>query len=88
NYMMIVNIIAKITTVEAVFMLPALLISLFLGERASAAGFTFAIVIMLVISVPVLAKKNIKPDFHAREGLVTVGLSWIVVSAFGALPFV
>jgi len=88
NYRMIANIIAKITTVEAVFMLPALFISLFLGEGASAAGFAITMVLMLVISVPILAKKNIRPDFHAREGLVTVGLSWIVVSAFGALPFV
>ncbi len=87
NYKMIRNIIAKITLVEAVFMLPALVISLANGEAASANAFGSVMLLMAVLSIPFAVKKPRKADFHAREGLVTVGLAWIVVSIFGALPF-
>lgn len=87
NYRMIVNIIAKIVSVEAVFMLPALLISLFTGEGPSAAAFAITMAVMLAVSLPFALKKSARSDFHAREGLVTVGLAWIVVSLLGALPF-
>ena len=87
NYMMILNIIAKIVSVEAVFMLPAFLISLFKGESASALAFAVVIAASLVVFVPILVKKPAKGNFRAREGLVSVGLAWIVVSLIGALPF-
>ncbi len=87
NYRMIINIIAKIVSVEAAFMLPALVISLAKGERESAIAFAVTVLIMAVISLPLLLKKPRSAFFDAREGLVTVGLAWIVVSAFGALPF-
>lgn len=87
NYRMIINIIAKIVCVEAVFMLPALLISLFAGESTSALAFAVVMAIMLAISLPFFFKKTPRADFHAREGLVTVGLAWIIVSLLGALPF-
>ena len=38
-----------------------------------------------------LGLNSVKPksgDLFAREGFVTVGLSWLLMSAFGALPFV
>lgn len=86
NYRMIINIIAKILVAEAAFMLPALMISLFGGEKASALAFAAVIVVMLLAALP-FRKKPQRSDFHAREGLVTVGLAWIAVSLFGALPF-
>ena len=87
NYRMTINIIAKILGVEAVFMLPALVISLARGEGGSAWAFGAVMLLMLVLSLPFALRKPARSDFHAREGLVTVGLAWIVVSAFGALPF-
>ncbi len=87
NYRMIINIIAKIVGVEAAFMLPALLISLAKGESASATAFAVTMVLMAAIALPLAVRKARRVDFHAREGLVTVGLAWIVVSLFGALPF-
>ncbi|MBQ9733266.1 MAG: TrkH family potassium uptake protein, partial [Clostridia bacterium] len=87
NYRMIINIIAKIAVVEAVFMLPALLISIFGGESASALAFALTMAVMLAVALPIMLKKPLRRDFHAREGLVTVGLAWIVVSMLGALPF-
>lgn len=87
NYRMICNIIAKIICVEAVFMLPALLISVFSGERQAALAFALSMVFMLAVGLPLARGKKHKKAFHAREGLVTVGLAWIVVSLLGAIPF-
>ncbi len=35
----------------------------------------------------VLARLRVKPDFYYREGFAVVGLVWVVLSLFGALPF-
>ena len=87
NYRMIINIIAKILCVEALFMIPALIIAYANGERASFIAFAVIIGIMLVISLPFVLIKARRKQFFAREGLVAVGLTWIIVSLFGALPF-
>lgn len=88
NYRMMGKFISRILLVEAVFMLPALLISLYRNERNSVYGFCSAIVITLASAVilAVLCRKA-KRGFYAREGLVCVGASWIMMSLLGCLPF-
>ena len=87
NYRMIFNIIGKIICVEAVFMLPALLISLAGGEMKAVLGLALAMVLMLALGLPAALKKPARSDMYARDGFATVGLAWLLVSAFGALPF-
>lgn len=87
NYRMIFNIIGKIVCVEAVFMLPALLISLFQGEGAAVLGIAVTMALALALGLPFALKKPKKNALYAREGFIAVGLTWIVVSAVGALPF-
>ena len=78
-----------ILTVEAVFMIPALLISLALGERASWQAFLLSIGIILAIAgMLFLLSHNATRDFYAREGLICVGTSWLLMSLLGCLPFV
>ena len=88
NYRMMGKFISRILLVEAVFMLPALLISLYRNERNSVYGFCSAIVITLAVAVilAVLCRRA-KKGFYAREGLVCVGASGIVMSLLGCLPF-
>lgn len=88
NYRMMGKFISRILLVEAVFMLPALLISLYRNERNSVYGFCSAIVITLASAV-ILAVvcRRAKRGFYAREGLVCVGASWIMMSLLGCLPF-
>ena len=89
NYKMTGKFISQIITIEAVFMLPALLISAFLGETASMLGFLYTLGIMLAIAgLLFLLCRKAGRLFNARDGLVCVGLSWIVLSLLGALPFV
>lgn len=88
NYRMMGKFISRILLVEAVFMLPALLISLYENERSSVYGFCSAIIITLASAVilAVLCRRA-KRGFYAKEGLVCVGASWIVMSLLGCLPF-
>jgi len=88
NYRMIGQIIAPIMAIEAVFMLPALLICAVDGDLRAAYSFLYAIVIIAAVAACLWAwGRKAKKMFYAREGLVCVGISWIIISLFGSLPF-
>jgi len=89
NYRMIGQIIASIMAIEAVFMLPAMLISMFDGDTGTAIAFLTAVAIIFAIAAVLwlLCRKG-GGSFYAREGLVCVALSWIIVSVMGSLPFI
>ena len=88
NYKMMGRFIGHILLVEAAFMAVPLAISLAQKERMAAIGFaaSFGIIFVLALLLSVLCKGN-KKGFRAREGLVCVGVSWIVMSLLGSLPF-
>ena len=73
NYKMMGRFIGQIIAVEAVFMVPALLISAFGGELGAARAFVWTLVIMLALGgVLFAACRNAPRIFGAREGLVCV----------------
>ena len=88
NYRMMGKFIGRILFVEVVFMLPALLISVYYGEKDTIFGFLTGMVITVLAALflSILCRKARK-GFYAREGLVCVGASWIVMSLLGCLPF-
>lgn len=88
NYKMMGRFIGKILVVEGVFMVPALLISLWKREFAAAHAFWWSLVIILAVSglLMVLCRGS-KNKFYAKDGLACVGISWIVMSLLGCLPF-
>ena len=89
NVKMMGKFISQIIAIEAVFMIPALLISLFNGEMAAVNGFLLTLGIMVLLTgVLYLCCRKAGKIFGAREGLVCVGFSWIVMSLLGCLPFV
>lgn len=88
NYKMMGKFLSQILMVEIVFMIPALLISIFDGEYPAVTGFVVTILITAVISLVLYVLcRNSKNRFFAREGFVCVGISWIAISFFGCLPF-
>lgn len=88
NFKMMGKFVGKILLVEAVFMVPAMLISLWEREFAAVYAFMYSIAaVMALAGVLLLFSRGTKNKFYAREGLVCVGLSWIVMSLLGALPF-
>ncbi len=88
NYKMMGRFVGRILLVEAVFMVPAMLISLWEKEYASVRGFFWGITATVAVAgLLALFCRGVKNKFYAREGLVCVGLSWIVMSLLGAIPF-
>ena len=89
NYKMMGRFIAQTLFVEALFMIPALLISLFGGEAQSAWSFLYAIGATLAVAGLLwLTCKGAPNALSAKGGLVCVGISWIVMGMLGCLPFV
>ena len=88
NYKMMGRFIGKILIVEAVFMVPAMLISLWEREFAVVRAFMWTLTaILAAVGLLMWACRGSKNKFYAREGLACVGLSWIVMSLLGCLPF-
>ena len=88
NYKMMGRFISQILFVEAFFMIPALLVSLGYHETGAAKAFAVTIALILVIAIASSRICRGAPSiFRAREGLVCVGISWIVLSLLGCLPF-
>ena len=88
NYKMMGRFMAQILSIEAVFMIPALLVSLYYGESGVAKAFAISLA-MVVAVVAVLFRlcRGGANAFYAKEGLVCVGISWIVLSLLGCMPF-
>lgn len=87
NYKMMGRLFGLILCLEAVFMLPPLLLALVDADGAVALGFGITAALCTVIGGALLYLcRRAKTDFYAKEGLVCVGLSWILMCLFGALP--
>lgn len=87
NYRMIIYITGQILRVEGLLMLPGMFCGLFYREPTSHAFLIPALAAILLGTLATLKKPSDTAIF-AREGFVTVGISWMLLSAFGALPFV
>jgi len=88
NYKMMGRFIAQILTIEGVFMVPALILSLVFGESGAMWAFLYTIGAIILMGIVLnLICRGAPSAFYAKEGLVCVGISWIVMSLFGCLPF-
>ncbi len=86
NYRMISYIIGQLVRVEGVLMLLPFVCSLIYGENAAIALLIPA-ALAIVLGTLVTLKRPSETSIYARDGFVTVGLSWIILSIIGALPF-
>ena len=88
NYKIMGRFIAQILSIEMLFMLPALGISLGFCEWNAVRGFLYTITLIGLVSLALFLICRKAPNaLNAREGMVCVGISWIVLSLFGCLPF-
>ena len=89
NFKMIGRFIAQILSIEGFFMIPALFISLGYGETTAMNAFLVTIgLIAAVAMVLFLICRGAPNALDAREGMICVGISWVILSLFGCLPFV
>ena len=84
NHKLIFHTLGSTLQLEALCLLLPLLVSL--GYREDPRPFLFTILPVAVLGT-VLSRLRARPDFYYREGFAVVGLVWIVLSLFGALPF-
>ena len=88
NYKMTGRFLSMTLLIEAGFMIPAAIISLCQGETAALVAFLESIAITLAVAGLLgLLSRGAPKLFGARDGLVCVSLSWIVMSLLGCLPF-
>ena len=87
NFGVIKYLFALVLRFEAAFMALSLVVSLIYGEIRTALIFAVIIVGMVGISLALAYKKPVNRSFYAKEGLIAVSSSWIIISLFGALPF-
>ena len=87
NRKMVFSMLGKILLVEAGLMLLPIIFGLAYGE-SSAIWFVVSSAIAALVGFT-MTKINKTEDktFFAKEGFVIVSLAWILISAFGALPF-
>lgn len=88
NYKMMGRFTAQMLLIEGIFLIPALLISLFLGESTAAYGFAVTLGLIALVGGPMyFFCRDAKSAFYATDGMVCVAISWLVLSLVGAIPF-
>ena len=86
NYRLMARILGYTLAAEAALLVLPLCAALHYRENPF--PFLLTMGLLLVIGGAFLLIKLSSHDFFAKEGYVAVALSWIAISAFGALPFV
>ncbi len=86
NYRLILQTIGKILLIEALLLIFPLIVN-FIYQEENLFAFALTISILMVVGTLLIMVKPKSKTMFVREGFVIVGLAWIVLSLFGALPF-
>ena len=87
NIIAIFEFVSNILLAEAVFMLPAVGVSIYFGETLSVKAFLVTILLLIFLSLILRFKGKGEKMIYAKEGFAIVFLSWILISLFGSIPF-
>ena len=88
NYKMIINIVGKMMVLLALMMLLPLFVSIIYSEGIrNVLSFLIPIVIFGGLGLLLSYNKLKKEKIGAKEGIIIVGLTWIIISLFGCIPF-
>ena len=87
NGAMISYILGQVLRIEGLLMLPSFFVGLIYGERQ---GWVYLLmgIVTLVCGTLMSLKKPKNTMIYLKEGCVSTALCWIILSAFGAVPFV
>ena len=89
NYKKLGKILGKIMILEGILMLAPLAVSLIYGEPFShSLAFLIPIVILAALGLLLQAPKPERDTLYQKEGFALTALVWIVMTLFGAIPFV
>lgn len=87
NFRLVMHILGIILMGEAVSMLPPMIIG-YVTRDGDGTAFLLSIAITLAVGILFYLHRPKGAKMQARDGFATVALSWIVLSLFGALPYV
>ncbi len=87
NYRMISNILGWLLVFESMFMAVPLITAIIYAE-STIWVFLGTAAFCLAAGVLITRKKPSNTTLYSREGFIIVALSWIILSLFGAVPFI
>ena len=88
NYKMVVFVLGRIFLIEAVLMLFPMGCAAIYGEWNIILAFLWPALILLALGLVTSLRTPKNTKIYARDGLAIVALVWVLMSVFGALPFV
>ena len=89
NYKKLGKILGKIMILEGLLMIAPLIVSLVYKEGlTNALAFLIPIAALILFGFLLQIPKPKREAFYQKEGFALVALVWIVMAAFGAIPFV
>lgn len=86
NFRMIFKSLGIVIGIEALCMVPSLIVSLIYGQD-DALPFVVSILITATVGVLMYLIRVKTNNFYSRDGFAVVALAWILLSVFGSLPF-
>ena len=86
NYGYIFKKLGIVLLIEAFLLLFPLCVALYYNENFI--PFIYTIILLVIVGGSLSLIKTKRSSYYAKEGLIITALSWILLSLFGALPFV
>lgn len=87
NYSIVLYILGCVLKFESAFLMLPVFVGLIYKE-GTVSSYLIVAAVCLLLGAFLTRKKPVSTNLYTCEGFVTVALSWIVMSIFGAIPFV
>ena len=88
NRKLIIRVLGAILAIEALAMIPAFLVSLYYRDGDTAAiGWSFLLTIAAGAAMYLIPKTDRNSYLRLKEGFIIVAVGWILMSCFGAIPY-
>ena len=87
NYKMVIHTVGQVVLLEAGLLILPLLVSLYFGESCAPAYLCAIAAALLLGGIMTILFRPKNHVIFAREGFFIVSISWLLLSAIGALPF-
>ncbi|MBR4765409.1 MAG: TrkH family potassium uptake protein, partial [Clostridia bacterium] len=88
NRRLIINVLGKIMTVEGILMIIPVITALYYKEKHSVISFVIPMAMLIALGLLFASVRTRSKNVFARDGYIMTAVAWIVLSFFGALPFV
>jgi trk system potassium uptake protein TrkH len=88
NSRSIFKILGFLLLLEGIFILSAVPIAMIYGESDAFEIFISSLFAIIIGGIPLLLSWNSKINISKKDGYIIVSVGWILLSVFGAIPFV